>query len=76
MATLDINGKPIRVGCTVRRAAWGSDVIPARRRNHLPPAQVHAIGRTGTPFEGLITTDAGTGGRTWERSKNYELVQR
>lgn len=72
----DINGKTIRKGSRVRRAARGSDVIPPRRRATLPVQIVLAVGR-GKHLAGLVcvTTLSELGGaRVWERPGNFERV--
>lgn len=66
----DINGKRLRVGQTVRRAAYGSDIIPCERRAQCRPVQIEAIG-TGEHLDGLIRT---SGALAWESPANFERV--
>lgn len=73
----DINGKPIRKGMVVRRAARGSDIIPVKRRSgkgSLPATKIIEVGKVGTPLEGLICVDTVGGFRVWERPNNFELA--
>lgn len=72
MPSFDINGKRIRKGDKVRRAARGSDVIPTKRRTSLPPEVVLAVGR-GKQFAGYVAIGV-HGFRTWERGSNFERL--
>jgi len=71
MATLDINGKPLRKGSKVRRAKWGSDVIPKSRRKHLAIRTVLAVGKRDI-HQGCVLVADGiiacwSGAEQWER---------
>ena len=78
MAATDINGKQIRKGDKVRRAAWGSDVIPEKRRAQGRVERVRAIGRKGSNLDGRITLGdldvMGLSFQTWENGTNYEKI--
>lgn len=77
MGARDINGQRIVRGTKVRRAAWGSDVIPVERRGKFDLA-VKIVGKRGTSLDGFVsvgTLDAGgVMFRSWESGKNFERV--
>jgi hypothetical protein len=75
MGARDINGQRIVKGTKVRRAAWGSDVIPKERRGKFELA-VRVVGKRGTPLDGFVSVEnldaAGVTFRAWESGKNFE----
>ena len=66
----DIDGKPIRKGSKVRRAAYGSDVLPESRRRHSGVRTVEEIGASDI-LAGYIKV---TGVLGWERPGQFERV--
>jgi len=76
--TTDINGKTIRKGDKVRKAAWSSkEIIPVERRNQLDPITVLGIGddQDRRDLVGRICTRLVMGGPVWERAEYYERVE-
>lgn len=70
----DVNGKRVKVGQTVRRAAWGSDIIPLERRTKTG-VPVLATDARRRDLAGRICAQLILGCPVWERGEQFEIME-